>query len=879
MSKLAGSTNVDISWMTRQRLIRPLLGVLLSSTALVSQVGAATNAPPAEDGNVVEEVIVTGTRREVRSPTDMPSPVDIISADTFTQQGFSDVSDMMRTMVPSFFVGAHPISGTSTTVRPATLRGLSPDHTLVLVNGKRRHRGPDIPTFAGGIADGSQGPDISSIPSIALKQIEVLRDGAAAQYGSDAIAGVINFILNDAAEGGVIEGKLGSTYEGDGDTYQVSGTYGLPLGDIGFVRFSGEFQEADRTNRAVQRADAAALIAAGNIFVEDPAQQYGSPKLEDDLKTMVNLALDAGDGREFYAFGGYSKRRTESDFFYRNPTERPGVYTDTEGEGRRYLIGDMTPNDGMNCDGGIDFGGTGVVNDPILVGVPDAQARLDAVLPDPNCFSILELFPGGYTPNFGGNLKDLWGSMGLRGEMENGLRYDVSIYAGRNSINFDMEDVTAPSLGALMPTVFDDLGARSQSERNVNIDLSYPLPVAWLASPLNIAGGFEWRREKYSVRSGQPESWEAGILTDQGFAVGQEAFPGFAPNISGSWDRSNIAFYLDLETDVTKSLVLGGAVRYEDFSDFGSETTFKVSGLYKVTNAIGLRSTYATGFHAPTPGQQNFSTLTSVANEDGTLSETGIIPSTNPIAMSKGGKQLDPETSDSFSVGFVFDTERLSVTVDYYHIKMKDRLTQSATQSLTDEERDALVAAGFGGASVISSFRFFTNDFDSKTQGVDIVATAPLRVTSTGDTSVSLAVNWTKTEVTSFDPTDPDELLSAARVLQLEKNNPKWRGYIMANHAEKSWRVMARVNYFGSYTEAHVHSSALLIEAGSEITVDLEVGVRLMENVEMVVGAQNLFNNFPDRNPWDFIVGSKYPTTAPHGIDGGFYYGKLRYNF
>ncbi|MBW7837658.1 MAG: TonB-dependent receptor [Sphingomonadales bacterium] len=858
--------------VSSQALILSLTSVLIGGSHVSAQQVASS-----DDNLNVEEVIVTGSRRAARSAADVPAPVDVIGVEQLTQQGSSDTSDLLRTIIPSLNIGDNPLSGTSTSIRPATLRGLSPDHALVLVNGKRRHRAADIATFSGGITDGSQGPDLSNIPAIAIKQVQVLRDGAAAQYGSDAIAGVINFIMSDEREGGRLEAKVGSTYEGDGDNYQVAGTWGTPLGESGFVRFSGEFRENDLTTRAVQRGDAAALIAAGNTDVPDPATRFGTPKISDDIKTFVNLAVEAGENSEFYAFGGYASRRTQSDFFYRNPEGRFGVFTDND-DGGNFLIGDMTPNDGVTCDGGIDFGGTGVVNDPIAVGSADAAARLTAIFADPNCFSALEVFPGGYTPFFGSHVTDVSGAFGLRGKFDNGLTYDISLNAGRSKIKFDVSNVLNPSMGSLSPTDFNDIGTRVQSERNFNADFSYGVDVGF-ASPLNIAAGVEWRRERFEIVTGEPSSFEPGVLGDQGFLIGEEALPGFSPSIAGAFSRSNKSIYLDLEADVIEDLVIGAAVRYEDFTDFGSKTTYKVSGLYHVTNEFGIRSTYATGFHAPTPGQQNFSALTTEINAEGSLIESGVIPPTSPVAMAVGGSQLQPETSKSFTVGAVYGTNWINVTLDFYVIKMDDRITQSASHVLTDEQRAELIAEGFFAAGGLGTFRFFTNDFSSTTKGIDLVASMPIELTSTGTSEISLAVNWTKTNVTSFDPTDPDELLSQTRVTQLEKNNPRWRGNITFIHNEDRWRGLVRVNYYGKFTELHVNAGSLRIDAGSEITVDTEVGVYVLQDVEFVVGAQNLFNNFPDRNPWDFIVGSKYPTTSPSGINGGMYYAKLRYAF
>lgn len=857
------------------------LAATLALTCVLLPQPASAQQAASTDRPVLEEITVTGTRRQVMSPTDVSAPVDVIQLEQLTSQGDVDTINMLRTAVPSFNADANPLSGTPTSMRPVSLRGLSPDHVLVLVNGKRRHRGANVATFSGGKTDGSQGPDISSIPAIALKQIQVLRDGAAAQYGSDAIAGVVNFILNDSPQGAEVQAKYSSTYQGDGDRYQISGTAGMPLGNTGYLRFSADYREQNESIRAIQRPDAAALQAGSNPLVDpaavpDPATNFGIPDIRDDLKLFVNFGADINEHAMFYGFGNFSQRTTESDFFYRNPTDRQGVFTDGNGN---YLVGDMTPNDGHNCQGGIDFGGTNQVNDPIAVGAPDQVARMNTVFADPNCFSFLEVFPGGYSPRFGSDVTDSAGAMGIRGNLENGFTYDVSASVGRSKIAFFANNVPNPSMGSQSPTEFKHVGDRIQLEKFVNIDVSYPLAIAAFASPLNVAAGFEWHDEKFQIVPGEPASFEAGVLGLQGFLVGEEAIPGFSPTISGTFGRHNVAAYLDTETDVTKNLTLGAAVRYEDFSgDVGNETTFKVSGMYHFTDTFAIRSTYATGFHAPSVGQEHFSTTTTEFDANGSLVESGQIPPTSVTARVVGGKPLKPETSKSVSAGLVFDNGSLSVTLDAYYIEVDDRITLSASQALTEAQKLELIAQGFQSATGFSSFRFFTNDFASETKGFDLVASAPLSFISRGSNEFTLALNYNQTKVTSFDPNDPNELLDEIRVTQLEDNYPNWRGNITLTHKEGIWRAMLRGNYFDNFTEMHVNGN-LPIRAGAQVTVDAEFGINPLEKLEIAVGAENLLGEEPMLNPWDFIVGSKYPTTSPNGLDNGLWYVRFSYKY
>jgi iron complex outermembrane receptor protein len=855
---------------------------------------------------------VTGSRRAARSAADTPAPVDVISGDDFANQGDGDMSNLLRTVVPSYNVNAQPISDAATLVRPANLRGLAPDQSLVLLNGKRRHRSAVIAFLGGGLSDGAQGPDIGVIPAIALKQVEVLRDGAAAQYGSDAIAGVMNFQLRDDAEGGSVEAKWGSTFEGDGDQLQVAANVGLPLSDAGFVNISAEWREQDATSRSVQRTDAAALIAAGNTDVRQPyAQIWGQPEVRNDWKVFVNSGIETGVG-EAYMFGNYAEREVEGGFFFRNPDTRSGVnfhtvglynddgtpMLDAEGEqmtaGAR-LVGDLEPGDGITCPGGYNFNEgeatTGLIINPVIIGSDAEAAQVAAINADPNCFIFNEMFPGGFTPQFGGMLNDIAGAVGYRGELDNGLTFDVSLHAGRNQADFFIKNTVNPSLGSLTPTEFE-LGSYIQLEKNFNADFSYPLEMG-LHSPLNVAFGFEWREEQFEARTGQPESFEVGVLAEsfdltnadgdtvsitQGFGIGSNGFSGFSPQVAGSWDRTNIAGYLDLEADVTEDWIIGAAIRFEDFSDFGSTTNYKVSTLYRITDALRFRGSVSSGFRAPTVGQQqvvNISTVFETVDGRLQLAQRGTIPPTNPVAISKGAEPLDPEKSDAFTLGFAADIGAASLTVDYFNIKVSDRITQSATIELSQQDRDALVASGVGFAADLQAFRFFVNDFDTRTQGIDVVATIPLALFETGSSQLSFAGNYTKTEVIEFNPVTLDE----TRIRQLEDNLPAYRFNATFTHGTDKWRMLTRLNYYGSYWEAHLDSGGLPIDAGSEFTVDLEFGYHVMENFELIVGASNLFDNYPDENPWGGEAGAAYPVTSPMGFNGGMYYARARYSF
>ncbi|MEM7283084.1 MAG: TonB-dependent receptor, partial [Pseudomonadota bacterium] len=775
--------------------------------------------------------------------------------------------------VPSYNVNQQPISDAATIVRPANLRGLSPDSTLILLNNKRRHRSAVIAFLGGGIADGSQGPDISTIPGIALKQVEVLRDGAAAQYGSDAIAGVINFQLRDDTEGGSVELKWGSTYEGDGDNLQVAANIGLPLTDNGFANFSVQAKNVDPTSRSTQRDDALGLIAAGNTDVRQPAAQiWGAPEIEDDITFFGNLGLDLGDGKEAYAFGNWSERTVEGGFFFRNPTNRGGVFNGPElPDGTdTVLVADITSgtnDDGIACPVLPLNQGGGLLPDPTIL------AQLAA---DDNCFAFTELFPGGFTPQFGGDVIDASITGGIKGEFDNGLLFDFSASYGRNEVIYQISNTVNPQLaaqGVNMPTTFNP-GTYIQSERNVNADFSFPVDVDAFESPLNVAFGAEYRVEQFEIKAGDPNSYFIDEnLAAQGFGIGSNGFPGFQPQDAGVFDRGSLAVYVDLEADITDRFLLGFAVRYEDFQRVGDTTDGKITARFDITDSFALRGAVSTGFRAPTVGQANVRNV-STAFTGGVLADEATLPPTNPISVQLGGVPLTPEESTNFTFGAVFGVANWDVTVDYFNIEVEDRIALTTTIELTPADIAALLAQGETDASSFTGVRFFTNDFDTTTQGIDFVATSSAELFG-GNSDFIINFNWTDTEVDAFNPT----IIGPTRVRQLEENLPATRGSFTWSHAQGDWRGYVRVNHYGSFFEAHLDDGGLPIEAGSSFTVDAEATYQFTDEISVSLGAQNLLDEYPDDNPFVGIVGATYPVTSPFGFNGGSYYLRANWDF
>ncbi|MEJ2444106.1 MAG: TonB-dependent receptor [Exilibacterium sp.] len=834
--------------------------LLLTSVPLWAFAAAYANAQSTESSStvgghhVLEEIAVVGTRREGRSIMDAPVPVDVISETDMQAQGNTDMLDMLTNVVPSYNVTREPISDAGTLVRPANLRGMPADNTLVLVNGKRRHRGAVIGEFVSGINKGAQGVDISPLPGIAMKQVEVLRDGAAAQYGSDAIAGVLNFVLSDDPDVRQIQIRSAEYFEGDGAINEIAGLFGTHLGRDGFATLAFEVKDTEATSRGIQDPGAQALVDAGNTAVADPVVIWGTPEITDDYKIFINAAVEAGDNSEAYAFGNFATRDTDGSFFYRHPHGRTGVYNDGNGN---LLVADLTPDDGIACPTIPLDGVANVLDDPVYQ---------QQVANNPNCFAFNEMFPGGFTPRFGGKVTDSSFVGGFRGELPSGMAYDFSASTGRSKLDYIIYNSINASYGPETPTRFN-LGSQVQLERLVNADFSYPVTINGLASDLNVAFGVQYHKEQFEIIAGNTESFAPGGFEDQGFSIGSNGFQGFSADVSGIFKRDSYAAYLDLEADITDNFLLSGAMRFEEFDDFGSTFDGKLAARLDLSEWISLRAAASTGFKAPTVGQSNLRRA-STSFADGQLIEALVLPPTNPVAEFKGGEQLQPEESTNFSIGTVIATGAMDLTIDYFKIKVDDRIALTQAD-ITDDDRAALVSAGNPEAQTISQIQFFVNDFDTETQGVDVVATVPVEWTN-ATTDFTLAYNWTDTKVVNRGQT-----VSEARAEELEDFLPDHRATFTINHHAGMWNAMLRTNYYGETLELLFNDETLPVRTDSIVLVDAEVSAQLNETLLLAVGAKNLFDEYPDKHEYGDqpgFLGAIYPLNSPAGLNGGFYY-------
>ena len=840
------------------------------------------------DTGTLEEIIITGSRGRPRTVGDSPVPVDVFTAEDLEAVSYTDTNDILRTLVPSFNLARQPISDGATFIRPASLRGLPTDKTLVLVNSKRRHRSALV--SIGG--SGTQNPDIATIPAAAIGSVEVLRDGASAQYGSDAIAGVINFILKDNRDGGSLSIDTGEYSEGDGKKTTITGNIGLPLGDDGFVRVSGEFYEADATSRGVQYCGSWFCVDPSDAgynssawytqYTEDPTYQAGVPNAnvgygnvvqpwgEPDASAasiFVNAGYQIDDDTEAYAFGNYRKSESDGSFFYRYP--RNGTIEQLR-----------------EADGGI--------------------------------YDPLEKYPGGFTPRFEGDVEDFSIVGGMRGSLDNGLNYDISGRRGESEISYTLGNTINPSMGRASPKSFhpgDLINEETQFQADFNIELDSDMDTA---GPLLFAFGASFLDEKYEVVEGEVDSYLAGphaVKDPFGFCsgstptakgagviasgstldcanssdpvyrvvgVGSNGFPGYSPQFSDVYQRSSVAVYGDLSADVTDALFLQGAIRYEDYEDFDEEVTAKIAAHLDLNDNWALRGSFGTGFRAPTPGQQG-TTNVSTRLPNGFPVATGLFPPAGPVAAALGAIPLVPEKSTNMTFGIVGSYGDLDVTVDFYQIDIEDRTQAVSTRDVSTDPTSGdayqnylkLAAAGVPGANTIGGVLYFTNGFDTSTQGMDIVATYPL----TDVTNIVAAINYTDTE---FDSSTEQvgQFLNVESQFDFENFLSDWRGVYTITHDINDLRLLARASYYGEFENSNRNPWPNIQKYDGAWFIDVEASYQLNDMFTITVGGRNVNDEYPEKDAIsDYCCGRVYGSSSYMDWQGAYYYGRVTARF
>ncbi|WP_164503475.1 TonB-dependent receptor plug domain-containing protein [Pleionea sediminis] len=810
--------------------------------------------------------------------SDSVAPYDLIGEKELDTQFSIDVTERLRKLIPSFNLTTHSNSDEAGLIRPFNIRGLAPDQTLVLVNGKRRHRGGAISYIGNGVSDGSQGPDISSIPVSAISSIQFLRDGAAAQYGSDAIAGVINFNLKNGKGDDSIQLLTGRTSKGDGELYQLSASFGGHTQEGFNYHFAFESSDEKRTERQEQRADAA-LIQIVNPNIPDPAQTWGRPDIKDNYKALLNFDYEIGSKSNFYGYLNLSNKYIDTVFYYRTPNgaDRTGRYSNDDG--MTVLVGDLNPENNIDCPV-INI----IQNNPLTS--PGFELISNGGALDNECYALAEKLPNGYTPIFSGDVEDKGALVGFESETSNGLRYDLSAYMGASSVRYYFLNSLNPSNPDSNPNRRITPGKNKQRDININIDTSYGIDVG-LASELVLSGGLEWRREEFFILQGEKDSYQPGILADQGFLSAVDGYSGFTPQAAGRFKRENRAIYLEAETDWTENFVMQAAIRSEEFDGFGSSNNYKIGGLYKLSNNIRLRATVSSGFRAPTPAQLNSRRTSTLVTPQGIL-ESGVLPPSSLLAQalsdaipnSPTAKSLKPEESKNVSLGILFDSDFGKITADLYRIDLSDRITLSPTiivdRSIPEVESiiQELIEQGVASANSINSFQFFVNDFETLTKGIDIGYNYSFE-SIFGVSHISFDYNYTHTRLKPG-----SEAINELREIALENVLPKWRYVLSFDHKINKWTTNLRMSHFGKFIVANDISTSFDGEYSDRVLTDLSVKYQYNDNHSLSFGVENIFDITPERHPSPPTNdGEIYPFQSPYPIDGRYYYLKYQQNF
>jgi iron complex outermembrane receptor protein len=820
----------------------------------------------------LEEIVVTGTRAPGRSAEDLPVPVDVLTAQDLENTGQTELGRMIQAIAPSFNFSSSAISDGTDALRPATLRGLGPDQTLVLVNGKRRHQAALIHVNTS-VGRGTAGVDMNAIPGASIKRIEVLRDGAAAQYGSDAIAGVINIVLRDADEGGRAYFSYGEYDENDGETNNLDLNAGLPLGDGGFVNMTFNYRDRDWTNRAGVQGD---CVYGGCEDTDDNGiDEIGDPReLSFDRNSfrigdaeseqyafIANAAYNLGRG-ELYGFVTYSNRENESAAFYRNPASGSSSYLD----------------DGDN------------------------------------------VIPNGFLPKINSQIDDYSVDLGYQVDFNSGLGMDVSYTIGENQIDYDTKEsinysyVNYLNFGeGLSDEEIRSTIPRSSNAYKLELTLqTFNLGFHQEIGDLALAYGGEFRRDEYKINPGNSYAYQDfdtvdGVsLYEQDGPGAIQGFNGISPVSSVDEDRDVWSVYVDAEYEFTDALLVSAAVRYDDYDDFGDTTNYKLAANWEIVDWLRLRGSISTGFRAPSMQQQYFNNISTqfVSNPDDPdgpqiSQQIGTFRNDGELADAIGIPSLKEETSNNYSAGIVLNPlDQLSVTFDYYYIEIDDRIALSNRLSADDDPSGSLGAAlDSVGAS---RAQFFLNGADTETKGFDLIATYSGIELFGGNLNVTLAGNHTETDVTDvytaggLSEVDPSVVFSQQDISIIEDWQPEDRVNLTGVYTINNFLLNLSVNRFGEYTVLDGEQQTF----DAVYVTDVKLSYTLDNGVGFTIGGNNVFDEYPDKNEignsrggeleatpgGDVIVESagvfKYSRrSAPFGFNGAFWYAGLSYDF
>lgn len=870
--------------MGKHKLISAL-AITVSTTALFVSAASpahaqssASQAEAQEEATGQDAIIVTGTRRTDRTVADSPVPVDVISGDELLNSGSTETNKLLNQLVPSFNFPQPSLTDGTDSLRPATLRGLAPDQVLVLVNGKRRHQSALV-NLNGSVGRGSTAVDLNTIPPLAIERLEVLRDGAASLYGSDAIAGVINIQLKKGI-GGRAQATFGKyvtemedvgqvdtvslttglsdnpliTYTGDdrkrrdGDTYTFASNFGLPLGDSGYLNFTAEYKDRSPTNRSgpdIRRNYFNAGDTREATF-NRYAHRYGDG-VSKDLNFFMNAGYEFSESAEFYTFGSYGVRDGNGAGFYRRSSD---------------------------------------------VRNRDWSASTTTFVP---------IYADGFLPLIASEIVDISGAAGLRGQLSS-WDYDLSVVYGSNRLDYKIENTVNTSLGAANSARRFNAGGLRSGQTSVNLDLRRDLDIG-IGDSVSLAFGGEYRNENYKIVSGELQSYVNGPFSAAPFnaAGGSQVFPGFRPANATDVSRDSFAGYVELDADLSDRLTLQFAGRYEHFSDFGDTVNGKAAARFELFDGVALRGSVSTGFRAPSLAQQSFAT-TSTNNVGGVLIEIGTFPVSSPVAIALGAQPLEPEKSVNLGGGVTFTPiSGLSITADYYNIKINDRIT--LTENLQGPDVLALLTSA--GVTGVSSARFFINGIDTRTTGLDIVASYRVPEFGLGKFRISAGYNLNNTKITDrrvFSGFTAQRLFARQESFRLTDGQPKNKLNLSLDWDYDNLGLTLRTNRYGEVflpsgfsTAANNNNIALApgdvpgdIFLSPKWVTDLELRFKPVESVSIAFGANNVLDEYPDRLPFGTVNGVSYgfnnsflpySSQSPFGFSGRFLYGRVSVDF
>ncbi|WP_028615984.1 TonB-dependent receptor plug domain-containing protein [Pseudomonas canadensis] len=816
----------------------PLAGAIaLVMGSLAVPVFAADDSQPTAKKDHLDTVVVLGTRRSDLTALQSAAPVDVLSGEQLQQTGATDLSGALTALSPSFNFPQSPQGAFSGSIaQGASLRGLASDQVLVLVNGKRRHSSANITRQSLVNGRGAAAVDLSLIPLSAIQRVEILRDGAAAQYGSDAIAGVINIVLKENDDGGNLGYRFGGYDKGDGIQRKLSGWKGFALPNDGFLTLSfdaGSQDPASDTNPDNR------IFYPGDTSVNTPREQnnryrtwrWGSGNVSDQYNVVANSEIGIGEGLTAYGFATYAHKNTDAEGFFDPPTT-------------------LRNNYGSN-----------------------ALAR----------------YPNGRLPITRYGLEDYAVTGGLRFENDQLGKFDLALNHGNNTLKSNDSNAINPSYGASSPSSIYT-GKRENDQTSLTLDWLRDFPTDLLFKPLTVSAGLAWRKENYQLSAGEAAGWQNGPLFNTVDPITGRRVPGYYSGITqvdaASLDRKVLGAYIDVEGQITEKFQAGVAVRTEHYSDFGDTTNGKLSLRYDFTPQIAARATASTGYRAPSLVQSGMSSFSVQVVEQPPGSGNYVevqqrtLRANSPEAQALGGKALKPEESTNYSLGLVWrPLEHASVTVDAYRINIDNRIT------LSDQLPASVVTPIFAGTPYanIQSAAFYTNVADTRTDGIELTGNYQWDLQRWGRLNLSSGFAKNNTTITGLRDVGNikgSQIVGRNTQGLIEDGTPDSKLTLSANWLYESWAVTVAQRRYGEWKSLNATNPNLDQTYSPQWVTDLDVSYTFYKGVKVSVGAINLFDTHPDKADGAQLYGvPKYSITSPEGAQGAFYYTSVSYDF